>query len=195
MLLASGMRSAPGLGVRERERAFRNPAPPSREDLTMTSKIQRGFSLLEMIITIAIGLSLAGITFVALMPLYNRNHVELAYETTLMALRNTRQLAISQSHQYYVTFNAASIQITYQPPAVGGILPAPQQVSTLTLPSDISYSVMSGFPTNAPDSFGSGITPIDFGQGLGAGSLAYVCFMPWYVTPSPGIAGGANVSG
>lgn len=144
----------------------------------MTSKKQRGFSLLEMMITVAIGLSLAGITFVAMMPLYNRNHVDSAYETTLMALRNTRQLAISQSHQYYVTFNAASIQVTYQPPAVGGVLPAVQQVSTFTLPGDTSFSVMSGFPANAPDSFGSGITAIDFGQGLGAGSLTYVCFMP-----------------
>jgi len=144
----------------------------------MTSKKQRGFSLLEMMITVAIGLSLAGITFVAMMPLYNRNHVDLAYETTLMALRNTRQLAISQSHQYYVNFNAASIQITYQPPAVGGVLPAVQQVSIFTLPPDTSFSVMTGFPANAPDSFGSGITAIDFGQGLGAGSLKYVCFMP-----------------
>lgn len=37
---------------------------------------------------------------------------------------------------------------------------------------------MAGFPASTPDGFGTGITAIDFGQGLGAGSLNYVCFMP-----------------
>jgi len=150
----------------------------------MTSKKQRGFSLLEMIITIAIGLTLAGITFIAMMPMFNRNHMELGYDTTLMVLRNTRHLAVTQSHQYYVNFNpagfpAGTIQVTYQPPAVGGgALPPVQQVATYSLPKDISFGVMAGFPANAPDSFGSGITAIDFGQGLGGGSLSYVSFMP-----------------
>ncbi len=144
---------------------------------------QRGFSLLEMMITVAIGLTLAGITFVALMPAFNKNHVDLAYDTTLMVLRNTRHLAITQSHQYYVNFNpggfpAGTIQVTYQPPAVNGILPPVQQVATYSLPSDVTFSVKAGFPATAPDSFGGGITPIDFGQGLGGGSLNYVCFMP-----------------
>jgi prepilin-type N-terminal cleavage/methylation domain-containing protein len=149
----------------------------------MTSKKQRGFSLLELMIVVAIGLTLAGITFIAMMPMYNRNHVDSAYDTTLMALRNTRQLAISQSHEYYVTFSQPStgggnILIQYQPAAVGGVLPALQQVATYTLPTDITYNVMSGFPSSAPDSFGTGVAAIDFGQGLGAGSLAYVVFMP-----------------
>ena len=57
----------------------------------------------------------------------------------LMVLRNTRHLAITQSHQYYVNFNpagfpAGTIQVTYQPPAVGGgALPPLQQVKTYTL--------------------------------------------------------------
>ncbi|HLK32277.1 MAG TPA: prepilin-type N-terminal cleavage/methylation domain-containing protein [Terriglobales bacterium] len=149
----------------------------------MTLNRQRGFSLLELLITVAIGFTIAGITFIAMMPMYNRNHVDSAYDTTLMALRNTRQLAISQSHQYFVNFNPGgfppgTIQITYQPPAVGGVLPAVQQVTTYQLPPDVSFAVMAGFPTNPPDSFGTGGTAIDFGQGLGAGSLNYVCFMP-----------------
>jgi len=156
-----------------------------REDLKfMTSKKQRGFSLLEMIITVAIGLTLASITFITLMPMFNKNHMEVAYNTTLMVLRNTRHLAVTQSHQYYVNFNPAgfpanTIQVTYQPAAVGGgALPPVQQVATYSLPQDISFNVMTGFPANAPDSFGSGINAIDFGQGLGGGSLNYVSFLP-----------------
>jgi prepilin-type N-terminal cleavage/methylation domain-containing protein len=144
---------------------------------------QRGFSLLELMITVAIGFTIAGVTFISLMPMFNKNHVDLAYETTLMVLRNTRHLSITQSHQYFVNFNpagfpAGTIQVTYQPPAVGGILPAVQQVGTYRIPNDVTYSVKTGFPTNAPDGFGSGSNAIDFGQGLGAGSLNYVCFMP-----------------
>ncbi len=150
----------------------------------MNAMKQRGFSLLEMMIVVAIGFTLACVTFVTMMPMFNNNHVDSGYETALMALRNTRHLAITQSHQYYVNFNpagfpAGTIQVTYQPPAVGGgALPPVQQVSTYTLPSDISFSVMAGIPASAPDSFGSGIAPIDFGQGLGGGSLNYVTFMP-----------------
>ena len=44
---------------------------------------QRGLSLLEMMITVAIGLTIGGITFVAMMPMFNRNHSDLGYETTL----------------------------------------------------------------------------------------------------------------
>jgi len=149
----------------------------------MTSMKQRGFSLLEMMITVAIGFTIAGVTFIALMPAFNKNHVDLAYETSLMVLRNSRHLAITQSHQYFVNFNpggfpAGTIQVTYQPPAVGGILPPVQQVATYSIPTDVTYSVKAGFPASAPDSFGSALVAIDFGQGLGGGSLNYVCFMP-----------------
>lgn len=149
----------------------------------MTLTKQRGFSLLELMITLAISVTIASVTFITLMPSFFKNHVDLAYETTLAVLRNTRHLAITQSHQYFVNFNpagfpAGTIQVTYQPPAVGGILPAIQQVATYRIPTDVTFSIKAGFPTNAPDGFGTGISAIDFGQGLGAGSLNYVCFMP-----------------
>ncbi len=178
-----GTRSAPILAFSTGE--GRPESGTSFPGNLMNSKKQRGFSLLEMMITVAIGLTIGGITFIAMMPMFNRNHVDLAYETTLMALRNTRHLAITQSHQYYVNFNpggfpAGTIQITYQPPAPvgGGALPPVQQVAIYTLPSDVSFATMAGFPANAPDGFGSGNVAIDFGQGLGAGNLQYVCFMP-----------------
>src|SRR5215467_8827185 len=128
----------------------------------MTSMKQRGFSLLEMMITVAIGFTIAGVTFVALMPAFNKNHVDLAYETSLMVLRNTRHLAITQSHQYFVNFNpggfpAGTIQVTYQPPAIGGgALPPIQQVATYRLPADVSFATMAGFPASSPDGFGTG---------------------------------------
>jgi prepilin-type N-terminal cleavage/methylation domain-containing protein len=150
----------------------------------MTLRKQRGFSLLEMMITITFGLIIAGVSFVSLFPLLNRAHSETGYETTLMVLRDTRHLAITQSHEYVVTFNPAgfapgTIEVQYQPPAIGaGALPPLQLVNTYTLPIDVSFAVQPGFPAQAPDGFGTGIAAIDFGQGLGGGALNSIIFMP-----------------
>ncbi len=144
---------------------------------------QRGFSLLELMITISIFLILSGITYMALRPMLRQSHVNAAYDTTMMVLRNTRNLAISQSHEYYVNFNpagfpAGTIQVEYQGPAVGGAAPPLQQVLTYSIPVDVSFAVQAGFPANTPDSFGTGVNPIDFGQTLAGEPMNYVVFMP-----------------
>jgi hypothetical protein len=101
-----------------------------------------------------------------------------------MALRNTRNLAITQSHEYYINFNpggfpAGTIQVQYQPPAVGnGAAPPLQQVITYTIPGDVSFAVQGGFPAAAPDGFGAGANAIDFGQTLAGAPMNYVVFMP-----------------
>jgi prepilin-type N-terminal cleavage/methylation domain-containing protein len=161
----------------------------------MATTKQRGFSLLELVIVITFSLIMGGITYMAMKGYLVQGHTNVAYERTFMALRNARNLAITQQHEYYVvfygspgalfpsTFPTGTILIMYQPPAVSGVLPALQQVITYTIPSDTSFAVSSavGFPTgatNTPDGFGTGVAPIDFGQGLGAGSLSFVVFMP-----------------
>jgi prepilin-type N-terminal cleavage/methylation domain-containing protein len=151
----------------------------------MASTKNRGFSLLELMITVSIGLTLAGVTYISMRPMLNQIHVDSAYDTTLMALRNTRNLAITQGHEYYVNFNpagfpAGTIQVQYQPPPLipGGIAPPIQQVITYTIPTDMSFAVQAGFPASTPDGFGTGVTAIDFGQALAGAPLNYVVFMP-----------------
>ena len=143
-----------------------------------------GFSLLEALAAVSISMILAGIGFMSLLPVLKQSHVNTAYSTTLMALRSARNLAITQTHEYYVNFNPlgfapGTIQIQYQPAAVGGgPLPALQQVNTYTLPPDVSFAVKTGFPGATPDGFGSGATAVDMGQGLAGAPLNYVVFMP-----------------
>ncbi|MGA7907850.1 MAG: type II secretion system protein [Candidatus Sulfotelmatobacter sp.] len=150
----------------------------------MPSSQHKGFSLLELMITISIGLIIAGVTFVTMQPMVNQSHVNSAYDTTLMVLRNTRNLAITQGHEYYVNFNpagfpAGTIQVQYQPPAVGaGLAPPLQQVMTYTIPTDVSFGVQAGFPASAPDGFGAGASAIDFGYQLAGEPMNYVVFMP-----------------
>jgi prepilin-type N-terminal cleavage/methylation domain-containing protein len=169
----AGLTKAPG----------RDEASPHRKKL-MASRKHKGFSLLELMITVSIGLLMVSITFIALRPMLLQSHMDQAYNTTLMALRNTRNLAITQSHEYYVNFNPAgfppgTIQIQYQPPAVGvAAAPPLQQVITYALPADVNFAVQAGFPAAAPDSFGAGVNPIDFGQTLAGEPMNYVVFMP-----------------
>jgi len=144
----------------------------------MTLRNNRGFSLLELLIVIAIGLTMAGVTTMALMPLFKENHVDQAYDLTLSVVRNYRNQSITQSKRYILTFTAPrTITVQYWGVAVP-VSPAPVTIATYTLPQDISFAVQTGFPATAPDSFGTGVTAIDFDQGMGLGSQAYIMFMP-----------------
>ena len=153
-------------------------SPSSPESDFMTCGKNRGFSLLELMIVIAIGLTMAGVTFIALMPLFKQNHVDAAYDTTLSVIRSYRNQAITQSKRYIITFTPPGT-ITVQYWGVGvPVSPAPVTVATYTLPSDIQFAVQAGYPAAAPDSFGTGGTAIDFDQGMGLGSQNYIMFMP-----------------
>jgi len=144
----------------------------------MKSSGNRGFSLLEMLITIAIGLIMAGVTFIVLMPMFRDNHVNAAYDTTLSVLRSYRNLSITQSKRYIVTFTAPGTITVQRWDYAAPVSPAPITVASFTLPQDIQFAVQAGFPAPAPDGFAAGGTAIDFDQGMGLGSQNYVMFMP-----------------
>jgi len=150
----------------------------------MTSKTNRGFSLLEMMISVCIIIILASFAQLWMQPLLNRSHLDDAYSTTLSTLRTTRNLAIAQSYEYLVVFNSAAgtIQVEWQPPIAGGVCPAIQSVNTYTIPSDITYAVRGTFPNTqatTPDGFGIGAVAVDFdyqpsGAGGGGTTLAFM---------------------
>ena len=121
----------------------------------MTSRKNRGFSLLELLIVIAIGLTMAGVTFIALMPLFKQNHIDQAYDTTLSVLRSYRNQSIEQSKRYILTFTTpGTITVQYWGVAVP-VSPAPVTVATYTLPPDMQFAVQSGFPATTPDGQGT----------------------------------------
>jgi len=128
----------------------------------MTSRRSLGFSLLEMMTVIAIALILATVSFITLMPLFQKDHVDEAYDTTLSVLRTYRNLAIAQGNRYIILPTAPrtiTVQLWgYVPPP--GVSPAPQTVATYNLPVDIQFAVQAGFPNPGPDGFGNGGTAI-----------------------------------
>jgi hypothetical protein len=131
-----------------------------------------------MMVAIGIGLTMACVTVIALMPVLKQSHVDAAYDTTLSVIRTYRSQAVSQSKRYILTFTTPGT-ITVQYWGVGvPVSPPPVTVATYTLPPDIQFAVQAGFPAAGPDNFGSGAVAIDFDQGTGAGSQNYIMFMP-----------------
>lgn len=145
------------------------------------SHAQHGFSLLELMITLAIVLIMATAATFTLQPAIKQARDTAAYDTALMALRNTRQQAIAQRKQFIVAFAApGTITISYQGVAIP-VNPAPVVIQTITLPPDIQFTTQGGMPTSpatVPDGFGNGTTAIDFGEGLAIGTQTSVMFMP-----------------
>lgn len=143
-----------------------------------------GFSLLEVMMGMAIILVMTKITFMSLQPSLNAQHVTNAYNTTLSALRQARDNAISQRTSYHVQFvhTTTSNTITVSPTlsTFAGALAA----TTYSLPTDVAFTAVSGIPTAGtavPDGFGVGTVAIDFGyrpQGTSTGGSADLYFCP-----------------
>jgi len=143
----------------------------------MLQRRMRGFSLLEMMVVIAIGLIVSVMAQVALQPTLKYTRVTNAYNITLMAMRQARDTAIAQRQVYYVTFTHNAIppdQITITQGATGTV------TNTFTLPNDVAFQAEVGLPGAgaAPDNFGNGGTAIDFDQGVPAGAKNVVYFYP-----------------
>ena len=152
----------------------------------MTSRKNRGFSLLEMMAAISIILIVAGMTTMAYMPVTKQMAVTNAYNSTLTTLRRARDQASADMRTYVVQFStpgtitvtqSMSGNTTCQLPPTGPVL------LTTVLPSDITFHVESGVPTSnssaptTPDQFGTAAYAIDFDQGYTPGTTT-ICFNP-----------------
>jgi prepilin-type N-terminal cleavage/methylation domain-containing protein len=131
-------------------------------------KSETGFSLVEMLITIAIVLIAAGIAVMNVIPAVRAAHMEDAYQMTLMQLRLARQIAIDKRTVCIVTF-AAPGQISLTQAFADG---TPVVTNTLQLPQDVSFTAVPGLPSTpatTPDGIGTGKAAIDFDQIAGGG--------------------------
>jgi prepilin-type N-terminal cleavage/methylation domain-containing protein len=160
----------------------------------MTADRARGFSLIEMMMVLAIGLIATCVAILSLQPAIKDARTNAAYDTVLMQMRNTRERAIENREQFIVCFgvnppagaltplgapDAQSIQV-FQWPS-GTAISSAVQVNTLDLPFDILFQAQSGIPTSpnaTPDGFGTGNVAIDFDIGVAGGNANQIMFMP-----------------
>jgi prepilin-type N-terminal cleavage/methylation domain-containing protein len=151
----------------------------------------RGFSLLELMIVVAISLIIAGFAVISTQTLMKDARVTGAFDNAFMQLRMARERAIAERKRYIVTFGTPAPPLALTPlgaPTAKSIQLykwdqglAPTQVSTIDLPSDVGFQALAGLPTAAaqvPDGFGAGTVAIDFDQGVGPGGGNLVVFMP-----------------
>jgi len=144
-----------------------------------------GFSLLEIVTVIAISLILTVISVMSLVPMMAQQRVINAYNTTLSALRQARDNAISQRTSYSVTFDNTVTPNTITVAPTLTAFQGSQSSVVYTLPTDVQFMTQSQFTTTtAPDSglgpsFGTGSNAIDFGYtangGTGGQSVIYFC--------------------
>jgi len=142
----------------------------------MSDRKMRGFSLLEMVVVLGIGLIATGVSIMSLQPVLRQNRVTGAYNTTLMAMRRGREASIGERRRYLVRFSNAAIpntvSITPADPAPGGVR------VTYSLPNDVQFTTLAGLPAAAPDGFGNGTIAIDFDQNIPTPTRTDIYFYP-----------------
>jgi prepilin-type N-terminal cleavage/methylation domain-containing protein len=146
------------------------------ENLVPISKSQGGFSLTELLVTVAILMVGGAVAVMNVAGAVRSSHVETAYQNTLDQLRFARQVAIDKRTVCRVDFTAPGTVSVTQAFADG----TPVQTETITLPADVQYTVVAGMPTPptpTPDNLGNGTVAIDFDRVAG-GSGATIFFQP-----------------
>jgi len=146
----------------------------------MVSRKSRGFTLIEMMIALSIFLIMSAIFLMNIQPALKQSRVSSAYNTTLGAMRQARDLSVAQRQIYFVTFNTAASphNVTITQGSTGTV------VATYPMPSDVGFNVVSGVPTSpttpptTPDGFGTASRSVDFDQGVAGGARNVVYFYP-----------------
>ncbi|MBV8050019.1 MAG: prepilin-type N-terminal cleavage/methylation domain-containing protein [Acidobacteriaceae bacterium] len=137
----------------------------------------RGFSLIEMMITVTIILIVSGVALMAMQPALKYGRVNNAYNITMAAIRQARDYAVAQRQQYSVTFNNGAVPNTIVITQTGN----GNVAATYQLPLDVTFTAVGGIPTAAnavPDGFGAGANAIDFDQGIVGGVQNIIYFLP-----------------
>jgi len=140
------------------------------------SRSERGFSLVEMIIVVAIMLTAAAVSIINFPPAMAAMRMNSALNMTAETMKLARSQAFSDRCVYRVDFTLpATLTVTQQ--ATGLI------VKTVILPPGVNFDAEPGLPstpTTTPDGFGSGTIsgPIDFDADFGVGGLNQLFFYP-----------------
>lgn len=137
-----------------------------------TREAQKGFTLVEMLIVVAIAMIMTGVAVTNLIPAARNARADRAVQTVLQEMRHTRQQALDERRIFILTFIAPRT-MRVQRREIGGALTLIRQ---LDLPQDISYQILPQVPTGigvAPDAFGIGGNPIDFSWPPGGGTQVY----------------------
>lgn len=141
--------------------------------------MQRGFSMVELLVVVTIILILTATALVTMVPNVQRSRANAGMEMVLGELRRAHERAIDERRIYRVTLTAPNQiqldvgQVANVATTISGTTPGfVQAQQTLTLPDGIRFICVAGIPTGAgtvPDGLGSGVNAIDFDLANGGG--------------------------
>lgn len=132
-------------------------------------KHESGFSLLEMLVVVAIGLVVAGTAVMSFVRALQNERAESAVNFVKRELISARAQAIQTRAVYYVTFTSP-----------GTIKTTNYLTTTATstaLPTMFSFDVETTTPA-APDGYGTAATAIDLGYGVSHNPTTSIYFYP-----------------
>jgi len=132
---------------------------------------ERGFSLLELMVTLAVILAAMAVCVVQVMPVLRDARVDSAKQLVQNQLRAARAHAIANRGEYIVAFSTTGTITTTAPNVAGAT------TTTVPLPADVQFYLFSGLPTT-PDGFVPGATAINFDQGGSSGNTLKIRFEP-----------------
>jgi type II secretory pathway pseudopilin PulG len=145
-----------------------------------TGRSSAGFSVMEIVIVLAIFLIASAITIINIIPAMRDAKANNGVTTVLMQMRLARQLAVDSRKVHILQFFAPDrIVMQRAEVTLGGLVLT--QLSDLSLPKDIQFSAEPGIPASnnlTPDNMGDGSNAIDFDQGVGGGAGTELWFMP-----------------
>src|ERR1700680_4338398 len=117
---------------------------PRRKKGLMPSRRTRGFSMIELMVVIALILVVTTFSIMPIQPSLKQGHVTEAYNQTLMAMRQAREISVAQRQIYFVTLSNAvqpnTITITQ---GSTGVVTA-----TYSLPADVAFVAVAGIPVS-----------------------------------------------
>jgi Tfp pilus assembly protein FimT len=133
-----------------------------------------------MMLVISLILIVTAFSIMAIQPALKSGRVTQGYNTTLMAMRQARDISVAQRQIYFVTLNNGvnPNKVTITQGSTGTIM------ATYFLPFDVAFDAEPGIPVSptiaptTPDGFGVGALAIDFDQGIAVGAKNVIFFYP-----------------
>ena len=138
---------------------------PRRKKGFMLARKMRGFSLIEMMIVVALIMIVLAFSIMAIQPSLKQGHVTEAYNSTLMAFRQARDISVAQRQIYFVTLSNAAVpnSITITQGSTGTVT-ATYDTASKKFTYTVTYSGLTGPATAAhfhgPAAAGANAPPV-----------------------------------
>lgn len=145
---------------RRGERKLAVTLKSNRRGAISKARSDRGFSLVEVLIVVAIVLVICSASLMAINSVLKSSRADYALQIALGQIRQVHQRAIDERRVYRLTFTTPGNIRTDRMDLSAGVW-TPAFAGAINLPTDMQFTIVSGTPATAPNGFGTGSTAVD----------------------------------